>query len=98
MHAYLISPFRQRYKEAKAQLQLGEQFFKGVLSPLADLSDNWRYFGFVCFPEVEDKNALRELTYEDGNFFSEDKLQVQTVITLYLDNHHKLHLEYSYKG
>ena len=90
--------FRKRYTEAKDQLLSGENFFKDVISPLSDLLDDWRYFGFVCFPEVENKDILRKLTYDDGIFFTEERLKVHFESSSYITYLIIKKLEYSDQG
>ena len=40
--------------------------FVNVLKPLAELTDDWTYYGFVAFPEIENRKELNQyLNLED---------------------------------
>ena len=42
--------------------------FENILRPVADISDDWHYIGFVAFPEIENRNELNKylkLTEDD---------------------------------
>ena len=59
---------RSRYDSAIDQLGKGKRMFENILRPVADISDDWHYIGFVAFPEIENRNELNKylkLT-EDG--------------------------------
>ena len=51
---------RSRYESAKDQLRKGQQMFENVMKPIADTLENWRYTGFVAFPEIENRNELTQ--------------------------------------
>ena len=59
---------RERYEEAKEQLQKGEKMFEKVLKSLTNLPD-WSYIGLVCFTEIENRGVfateLEDLKQDD---------------------------------
>ena len=40
---------------------MGKELFTKYLSPLAELSNDWRHVGLVCLPNVQSKEDLRNV-------------------------------------
>ena len=83
-----------RYESARDQLRRGERMFVNVLKPLVGLTDDWKYYGYVAFPEIENRKMLNQfLKLED------DYLKVKYHIRyLATDELQSFILVCSYKG
>ena len=67
--------YRNDYTKAKEQLEKGEAFLHHLMK-IMDMQP-WKYVGFVCFPNLENRKALQDAEAVND----EDELQVQTIDT-----------------
>ena len=52
---------RKEYTKCAEQLDKGRQFFQNILVPLAELPETWKYFGYKCFPNVENSQKFLDI-------------------------------------
>ena len=52
--------FHTAFEKASEQLHKGRKFFETVVIPAAKLSDSWTWMGFVCAPQIQDRDAFKE--------------------------------------
>ena len=75
---------RSRYASAKEQLRKGERMFVNIMKPLAELTDDWTYYGFVAFPEVENRKELNQYLNLEDDYLKVKYLHI--LVTLLLMN------------
>ena len=62
------------YEDGLKQIGKGEAYFKKVLAPLSGVTtENWTYKGLVFFPNIDNREALREAGLE----ITEDEVKVE---------------------
>ena len=61
MYMTIYSIYCLRCSDARSDLKLGKELFTKYLSPLAELSNDWRHVGLVCLPNVQSKEDLRNV-------------------------------------
>ena len=53
---YKDKGLKGEFHEACKQLEAGKNMFINTVAPACNLSQNWAYQGFVCFPNVSDRS------------------------------------------
>ena len=69
--------YRKAYTKAKEQLQKGEEFLHHTMKMMG--MQPWKYVGFVCFPNLENRKALQFA--EAVNDKDELKVLIKTIDT-----------------
>ena len=69
--------YRNDYIKAKEQLEKGEDFLRNLMNTMG--LTPWKYVGFVCFPNLENRKALQFA--EAVNDKDELKVLIKTIDT-----------------
>ena len=69
--------YRNDYTKAKEQLEKGEDFLRNLMNTMG--LTPWKYVGFVCFPNLENRKALQ--VAEVVNDEDELKVLIKTIDT-----------------